>query len=354
MGFLRFALSLLLLSLSAAEMTGNFKCGGGGGLAMCRALVGFAQQNATTLGDLQTLFSVKNLRSILAANNLPLSTPRDQPWSANQTIRIPVPCSCSNGTGISNRVPTYTVKDGDTLYVISSVVFGGLVRYERIGEVNRIKNYNIIEKGQRLWIPLPCSCDKVDGEDVVHYAHVVKSGSSVSDIAAQFGTDNATLLRLNGISGDSELLADYAFDVPLKACSSSVRNDSLDAPMLVANGSYAFTANNCVKCSCDASNNWTLSCEPSQLKPANWQTCPSMQCQGPEGLLIGGNSSTSSCGPRSCVYAGFSNQTIFATLSPDSCPASPSRNYASTFNSNWSFSFLSVLQLAVLCLYLLW
>ncbi|XP_010530950.1 PREDICTED: lysM domain-containing GPI-anchored protein 2 [Tarenaya hassleriana] len=358
MGVSRFTLlpllltvSSFLLHLSAAEMTGSFKCGGGRS-ATCSSLVGFAPQNATTLGDLQALFSARDLQSILAANDLPLSTPRNQRWSANQTIRIPIPCSCSNGTGISNRVPTYTVKVGDTLSGISSVVFRGLVQFQSIGDVNGIKDVDVIEVGQRLWIPLPCSCDKVDGEDVVHYAHVVEPGSSVEKIAAQFGTDNATLLRLNGISGDSELLANYAFDVPLRVCSSSVRNDSLDSPMLVVNGSYTITANNCVKCSCNASRNWTLSCEPSQLKPANWQTCPSMQCQGQKSLLIG-NTTSSSCGPRSCAYAGFSNQTIFTTLSPDSCPGSRSGNHGSRFHSDWKFSVVSV-QLVLLCLHLLW
>ena len=82
--------------------------------------------------------------------------------------------------------------------------------------MNKIPNANEIAIGQRVWIPLPCSCDRVDGRDVVHYAHVVKSGSSLGAIAAQFGTDNRTLATLNGISGDAELLADIPLDVPLR------------------------------------------------------------------------------------------------------------------------------------------
>ncbi|ESQ50803.1 hypothetical protein EUTSA_v10022752mg [Eutrema salsugineum] len=357
----RFTLPFLLIALSfllslSAQMTGNFKCGEpGDSPSTCRSLVGYSSKNATTLGNIQTLFAVKKLRSILEANNLPLSTTRAQRVIPNQVVRIPIPCSCSNGTGVSNRVPVYTVKKDDTLFFIASEIFGALVLYPKISEMNAIPDANEINVGQKLWIPLPCSCDKLDGRDVVHYAHVVKSGSSLGEIAAQFGTDNTTLARLNGISGDAQLLADNPLDVPLRACSSSVRNDSLDANMLLPNSSYAITANNCIRCSCAASNNWTLSCEASQLKPSNWPTCPTSRCEGAESLFIGNTTSTS-CGPLSCAYAGYSNQTIFTTLSPDSCPDSggpgPPGNYASTFSS--SFSFVMVLiQFALLCLCLL-
>uniref|UniRef100_A0A1J3DKQ1 LysM domain-containing GPI-anchored protein 2 n=1 Tax=Noccaea caerulescens TaxID=107243 RepID=A0A1J3DKQ1_NOCCA len=354
----RYTLPFLLLAFSfllslSAQMTGNFICSGS--QSTCRSLVGFSSKNATTLGNIQTLFAVKKLRSILEANNFPLSTARDRRVNPNEVVRVPIPCSCSNGTGVSNRVPTYTVKPGDTLFVIASEIYGALVRFEKISELNNIPDPSLIDIGQRFWIPLPCSCDKLDGQDVAHYAHVVKQGSSLGEIAAQFGTDNTTLARVNNITGDPQLLADYPLNVPLRACSSSVRNDSLDAPLLLPNSSYFFTANNCIKCSCDASKNWTLSCEPSQLKPSKWQTCPSSQCEGAESLFLSNTTSTS-CGPRSCAYAGYSNQTIFTTLSPDACPDSggPGRpgNYASTLRS--SFSFVMVLiQCALFCLCLL-
>ncbi|AEC06587.1 LysM domain-containing GPI-anchored protein 2 [Arabidopsis thaliana] len=345
-----FTLLGLLVSLSffltlSAQMTGNFNCSGS--TSTCQSLVGYSSKNATTLRNIQTLFAVKNLRSILGANNLPLNTSRDQRVNPNQVVRVPIHCSCSNGTGVSNRDIEYTIKKDDILSFVATEIFGGLVTYEKISEVNKIPDPNKIEIGQKFWIPLPCSCDKLNGEDVVHYAHVVKLGSSLGEIAAQFGTDNTTLAQLNGIIGDSQLLADKPLDVPLKACSSSVRKDSLDAPLLLSNNSYVFTANNCVKCTCDALKNWTLSCQSSsEIKPSNWQTCPPFsQC---DGALL-----NASCRqPRDCVYAGYSNQTIFTTASP-ACPDSAGPdNYASTLSS--SFNFVIVLiQCALLCLCLL-
>ena len=92
----------------------------------------------------------------------------------------------------------------------------GLLTYQRIQQVNKIENANEIDVGQELWIPLPCSCDEVEGERVVHYAHLVEEGSTVEEIAEKFGTTNDTLYRLNGITNNSQLIAATAFDVPLK------------------------------------------------------------------------------------------------------------------------------------------
>jgi LysM repeat protein len=73
-----------------------------------------------------------------------------------------------------------------------------------------------IDVGQKLWIPLPCSCDDVDGVKVVHYGHLVVAGSTVEGIAEQYGTTSATLLSLNQMANASDLKAAQVLDVPLK------------------------------------------------------------------------------------------------------------------------------------------
>ncbi|KAF7843332.1 LysM domain-containing GPI-anchored protein 2 [Senna tora] len=94
-----------------------------------------------------------------------------------------------------------------------------------------------------------------------------------------------------------------------------VKNVSLDYPLLVPNGTYIYTANGCVRCKCDATNNLILQCEPSKLKPTNWSTCPSMQCNSSSIMYIGNNTTTSgSHNVTVCAYAGYATQTIFTTL----------------------------------------
>ncbi|KAM2647753.1 hypothetical protein TB1_000967 [Malus domestica] len=95
-----------------------------------------------------------------------------------------------------------------------------------IAAVNKISDPSLIRIGHKLWIPLPCSCDEVDGERGVHYGHVVVAGSSVEAIATEYGTTQETLPMINGISDPKTLQENQVLDVPLKACSSPISNES--------------------------------------------------------------------------------------------------------------------------------
>lgn len=342
--------AVVILSAAAAE---PFKCSSSG---TCDALVDYVLPNSTTLTRIQTLFNVNNLTSILGANNLPLSTPSHLTFPANQTLKIPFPCICTKGaTGKSNKLPIYTVVPGDGLYHIAAGVFSGLVTYQQIQTANNISDANLIDVGQKLWIPLPCSCDPVDGQMVVHYGHVVPAGSSVDGIARQYNTTADVLLRLNGLASPNDLKAGAILDVPLKGCASMVSNTSLDYPLLVPNGTYTLTAANCVKCSCDAANNWTLNCGPSQIKSSVWPSCPSMQCQGTDNLYLG-NITSSSCNRTTCAYAGYNNnQTIFTTTALDStCPGSDNKSSAMRMQGSWKRNLwlLVLVQVVVLCVWI--
>ncbi|KAK4437565.1 LysM domain-containing GPI-anchored protein 2 [Sesamum alatum] len=337
-----FSTSLLLFfTISFAQQP--FRCTSPG--ATCNALVDYVSPNATTLSAIRTLFTIKNLRTILGANNLPLSTPPTFPIAASQTIKIPFPCICTNGTGISNRRPNYTVVPGDGLYHIAAEVFSGLVTYPQIQAVNNISNASLIEAGQTLWIPLPCSCDDVDGQKVVHYGHVVAAGSTVEGIAQQYNTSQDTLLRLNNLTGPQDLKAGAVLDVPLKACSSMVSNNSLDYPLLVPNDTYVFTATNCVRCRCDAALNWMLQCEASQIN----SSCPAIRCEGAENLYLG-NTTSSGCNRTTCAYAGY-NQTILTTAALEStCPASDNRSSAMSLQG-WKWSKVVIfMHMLLLCI----
>ncbi|KAI5647719.1 hypothetical protein M9H77_33724 [Catharanthus roseus] len=333
-------ISSLLYSLSfSTAAAATFRCNS---TTTCDAIVDYVLPNTTTLNHIKNLFNLKNLRSILGANNLPLTTPPNFTLPATTAVKIPFPCLCTNGTGKSNKRPMYTVVKDDGLYHIAAKVFSGLVTFQEIQAANNISDANLITVGQKLWIPLPCSCDDVDGQRVVHYGHVVPAQSTIEGIAEEFGTSQDTLLRLNGLASPRDLKADSILDVPLKACTSMVRNDSLDNPLLVANGTYVFTAANCVMCKCDAANNWTLQCEPTQLNSSLWQSCPSTQCQGAQ-LMSLGNSTSAGCNRTSCTYAGYTNQTILTTLVPEStCPASQDNSSAIALQS-WRWSSLWIL-----------
>ncbi|CAN4112622.1 unnamed protein product [Withania somnifera] len=315
--------SLVWLLIVSSPAAASFTCTSA---ATCDAIIDYTLPNATTFSALKKLFQLKNLRSLLGVNNLPINTTADQKLTANQTIKIPFPCLCRNGTGIANKRPTYTVVADDFLSHIVSDIFANLFTVQELQVVNNISDPNVIHPGDKLWIPLPCSCDDVDGEKVVHYGRLVTTGNTVEGIAQQYNVSQDTLLRLNRLPSPKELLAGSVLDVPLKACQSTVSNTSLDYPLLVPNDTYVFTAANCVTCKCDAVNNWTLHCQPSQIKSSLWKTCPSMQCQGLDNFYIG-NATSSDCNSTTCSYAGY-NQTIFTTSSTQlTCPVSGSNAF---------------------------
>ncbi|PWA55567.1 lysm domain GPI-anchored protein 2 precursor [Artemisia annua] len=338
---------------SSQTTTPGFKCTTRG--ATCNSLIDYKLPNTTTLSSVRTLFQIKNLRTLLAANNLPLTTPQNQTYPASTTLKIPFPCSCTNnGTGISNHRPIYTVVPNDGLYHIAAEVFSRLVTFQQIQAVNNISNADEIEVGQKLWVPLPCSCDDVGGEKVVHYGYSVPTGSNVAGIVNQFNTTESVLLELNGLKDAKDLLADSVLDVPLKVCTTSVRNGSMDYPLLVPNGTYTLTANNCVRCQCNAANSWVLQCEPSGISLPNGPTCPSTQCAG-TAFDLGNSTSDSNCNLSRCAYAGYNtNGTILTTLTQEStCPAGNNNNGSPSGNGSKGLRSSLALVASLIALHLL-
>ncbi|KAI4370815.1 hypothetical protein MLD38_019122 [Melastoma candidum] len=337
--FLLLTAAAVLLSFPSLSSPLGFNCTSAMATAtFCRSLVSFTPtSNNATLSSIQLLFGIKHLVPLLSTNNLPATTPLNATLDPSHPILVPLNCSCSRShhtglaLGISYKGPIYKVRSGDTLYDIANGVFAGLVTVGDLQTVNGIANASLIKVGDRLWVPLPCSCDEVEGQDAVHLAHVTSSGSSVEEIAGEYGVAQSTVMAVNGIGDPRALRAGQVLDVPLRACASSIRNDSLDSRLLVPNGTYAVTANNCVTCSCHAINNWMLQCWPSQtIKPSNWTVCPSMSCQG-TGLYVG-NTTSSSCNRTTCAYAGYDRQSIFTTIvNEGTCPVSG--NFAGRMSS---------------------
>ncbi|RWR84556.1 protein NSP-INTERACTING KINASE 3 isoform X1 [Cinnamomum micranthum f. kanehirae] len=299
---------LLLFSciLSATSIT--FRCTT---RPTCQGMIGYISPNTTTLSSIKDLFGLESVYSLLAANSWPTKD-TNRSITAGSTVRIPFPCSCSNDTGISDRTPVYSLKPDDSLDYIARTIFGEFVTYQEIAAVNNVSDVNQLYIGQKLWIPLPCSCDDVDAARVVHYGHVVANGSSVSQIAGEFGTTVATLIGLNNetLSDPKNLKAGQILDVPIKAC-----NSSTVSSLLVPNGSYALIANNCDQCSCN-SNHLGLKCMRAQgVLGTMLAPCPSTQCGN---LSLGESVDLTTCLRTTCDYAGYNARMILTVLTNQS------------------------------------
>ena len=99
----------------------------------------------------------------------------------------PAPSNNSNGT-------TYTVKSGDTLSGIAAK-FG--TTYQKIAADNGIANPNIIHPGQVLKINAASNKNTTQNST---RTYTVKSGDTLSGIAAKFGTTYQEIARKNGIA----------------------------------------------------------------------------------------------------------------------------------------------------------
>ncbi|XP_068645851.1 chitin elicitor-binding protein [Aristolochia californica] len=343
----------LFLAASATAFATNFTCNTSD---TCQSFAGYSPINSTTLSAIKTLFAVKSFHSLLAANSLSLSTSSDYPIPNGTVVRVPFRCRCSDGRALSsNRLPVYTVQKGDGLDAIARYKFSGLVTSQEIADANNIPDPDVISVGQDLWIPLPCSCDDVDGYPTVHYVHKVVSGSSVESIAADFGTTPETLMRINGIQDPKTLQAEAILDVPLRACNSTIEKTAEDGSLRVPNGSYTLTAGNCVQCSC-SSTTWALQCGPAQ-GVTNPTRCPPVQCKGGSNLFLGNTTGGNGCEATTCSYAGYaSNGTILtALIRPPTCssgaPASspPGNSAPALEGRSWRW-----VSLGFLCIVVFW
>ncbi|KAF3773209.1 G-type lectin S-receptor-like serine/threonine-protein kinase [Nymphaea thermarum] len=199
---------------TGSELTGSgFRCTTDG---TCQALVGYTPEKETTIEQIISLFQIPSRTDFLEINSRPPTTPLTLPIPANQTVRVPFTCRCEQGTGNCDGIsPYYVVKEGDTLDYIANSVFGHLVDAKSLATVGHVPDGSRIKPGAILWIPLPCSCDRVDGAQVTHYAVVVQKNDTLNVIAARYNTTAAQLAKLNNLNNPASLVAGQVLDVPL-------------------------------------------------------------------------------------------------------------------------------------------
>ena len=114
-----------------------------------------------------------------------------------------IPYVPSNNQSVSNST-AYTVQNGDTLSGIAAK-FG--TTYQAIAALNGISNPNLIYPGQVLKIS-NSSLSSNNGK------YTVKSGDTLSGIAAKFGTTYQAIAALNGISNPNLIYPGQTLKIP--------------------------------------------------------------------------------------------------------------------------------------------
>ncbi|XP_015161717.1 lysM domain-containing GPI-anchored protein 1-like isoform X2 [Solanum tuberosum] len=249
-----------------------------------------------------------NVSDLLVANSIDSNQP-NQILSEKSLLKVPISCSCVDG--IRRSVSTYyTIGATDTLMSVSEG-YGGLVSAEQIGNANGIDEENTLSSGQSVVIPLLCTCfnNSNNGADSVYMSYVVQNEDELTKIATEYSVTIGNLEFINGL-GQTQIDPGDILAIPLAACSSANLN-WYNESLIVPKGSYALTANNCIKCGCRPTD-FSLECLPSGIV----EKCSHLQCKD-SNIFIGEgheNHTTSGCNVTACIYRGHLGGKIFRSL----------------------------------------
>lgn len=108
---------------------------------------------------------------------------------------------------------SYKTRPSDTLSSIADSVYGGLVSADQLREANSITDPSVLDVGQSLVVPLPCTC--FNGSDnslpAIYLSYVVQPVDSLAAIAARYLTTLTDLMNVNAMGStaisDGDILA---------------------------------------------------------------------------------------------------------------------------------------------------
>lgn len=274
----------------------------------CSSYLSYRLPLDSKISEIAFRFKV-NVSDLLAANSIG-SNQVNQIQPEKSFVKIPILCSCVNGIRRSSSTH-YTIGVADTLMSISEL-YGGLVSAEQIGIANGVDAEHPLASGQSLVIPLPCTCFNNSNNDVdsVYMSYVVQSGDDLTRIAAEYGVTVGNLEIINGL-GQPQIDPGDILAIPLAACSAANLN-WYNESLIIPNGSYALTANNCIKCGC-SSTDLSMECSASGIV----DKCSHLQCKD-SNLFIGENhekhTASGNCNVTACIYRGHLGGKTFRSL----------------------------------------
>ncbi len=157
-----------------------------------------AGQFNTTVNKLATLNDIRNVNRIYVGQRLLVRQP------AEQQQQQATPKRTENNTTTNSNI--YTVKSGDTL---SGIAGKFNTTYTQLAQLNHISNPNVIHVGQVLTLHQTTAQNTTNHQESqqnkqvttsANGTYTVKSGDTLSQIAARFNTTTSALASTNHIS----------------------------------------------------------------------------------------------------------------------------------------------------------
>lgn len=132
-----------------------------------------------------------------------ISSPSN-PLVAGQSLFVPLNCSCNSvnaTTAISYANLTYTIKSGDTFYLVSTFSFLNLTTYYSVEIVNPTLVPTDLDVGDKVIFPIFCKCpNETQLRNGVNFliSYVFQPSDNLTGVAASLGSDTASIIDVNG------------------------------------------------------------------------------------------------------------------------------------------------------------
>ncbi|KAK9288151.1 hypothetical protein L1049_016599 [Liquidambar formosana] len=153
----------------------------------------FYRASAPNFLDLASIGDLFSLSRLMISNPSNISSPAS-PLVPDQPLFVPLSCSCNsvNDTygSISYANLTYTIKSGDTFYIVSTIYFRNLTTYQSVEIVNPTLVPTQLEIGVNVIFPIFCKCpNTTQRQNQVNFliSYVIQPSDTLSSIASFLG-----------------------------------------------------------------------------------------------------------------------------------------------------------------------
>ncbi|XP_019192472.1 PREDICTED: receptor-like serine/threonine-protein kinase SD1-8 [Ipomoea nil] len=184
----------IILSLLSLLSPAESSCSGGCDLALASYYAG----PGMNLSFISKMFSIP-AEKIIAYNPTAIF-PNGDSVLAGTRINVPFSCDClSINNGELGRMFPYTIRERDTLYLISAFYYSNLTTFQWLLKFNPIKNIFSVDVGMVLNVMVNCSCGNKDlphGYDLF-ITYPLRPGESLQTVAKATNVSEDLVRRYN-------------------------------------------------------------------------------------------------------------------------------------------------------------
>ncbi|KAF5812329.1 putative non-specific serine/threonine protein kinase [Helianthus annuus] len=191
------ALSALFVYPNIVSANTNFTCSADSTRSCQTYLTYRARPPYANLGNISDLFGISRL-SIAQANKLT----SENKLLYDQLLLIPVKCSCIENSYFANV--TYSIKKGDSFYVVATSVFQNVTNYlityvwQPKDDMNPSLNPTNLTVGEPVVFPLLCKCPALfQNQDKYLITYVWQPKDEILQVSSMFNTSSYNIVNEN-------------------------------------------------------------------------------------------------------------------------------------------------------------